>query len=85
CAFLYAWLVVCAGVSFSLALTKGLPMKSVYFYLPVLITSLILASLMLKGAYKERRLLERMCALTILVNLGTSLSCILGLLMGRIW
>jgi 1,4-dihydroxy-2-naphthoate octaprenyltransferase len=84
CAFLYALLVVCAGVSFSLALAKGLPMESVYFYLPVLITALILASLMLKGAYKDRRLLERMCAMTILVNLGTSLSCILGLLMGRI-
>jgi len=84
CAFLYALLVVCAGVSFSLALAKGLPMESVYFYLPVLITALILASLMLKGAYKDRRLLERMCAMTILVNLGTSFSCILGLLMGRI-
>jgi len=84
CAFLYALLVVCAGVSFSLALAKGLPMESVYFYLPVLITALILASLMLKGAYKDRRLLERMCAMTILVNLGTSLSCILGLLIGRI-
>jgi len=84
CAFLYALLVVCAGVSFSLALAKGLPIESVYFYLPVLITALILASLMLKGAYKDRRLLERMCAMTILVNLGTSLSCILGLLMGRI-
>lgn len=85
CAFLYALLVACAGVSFCLALTKGLPIVSAFFYFPVLITALILASLMLKGAYKDRLLLEGMCGMTILVSLGTSLSCIAGLLIGKIW
>lgn len=85
CAFLYALLVACAGVSFCLALAKGLPIVSAFFYFPVLITALILASLMLKGAYKDRLLLEGMCGMTILVSLGTSLSCIAGLLIGKIW
>jgi len=85
CAFLYALLVVCAGVSFCLALAKGLPIVSAFFYFPVLITALILASLMLKAAYKDRLLLEGMCGMTILVSLGTSLSCIAGLLIGKIW
>ncbi len=84
CAFIYALFVICAGVSFFLALTRGLPLVSLFFYFPVLISAVILASLMLKGAYKDRMLLQGMCAMTILVNLGTSLSCILGLFLGKI-
>ena len=82
--FIYTLFVVGAGVSFCLALTKGLPVGSAFFYLPVLIIAVILASLMLRGAYKDRLLLERVCAMTILVNLGTSLSCIFGLLISKI-
>ncbi|PIQ86500.1 MAG: hypothetical protein COV73_04615, partial [Candidatus Omnitrophica bacterium CG11_big_fil_rev_8_21_14_0_20_43_6] len=59
---------------------KGLPVKAGIFYLPVLIVSVSLAYQMLKGAYRNRKKLEKMCALTISVNLGTTLSCILGLL-----
>ncbi|MDD5561064.1 MAG: prenyltransferase [Candidatus Omnitrophica bacterium] len=82
-AFLYTLLVVCAGAAFCLALTKSLPMESALFYFPVLITAVILAYLMLRGAYENRLLLERMCAMTILVNLGTCFSCILGLLISK--
>lgn len=81
--YLYSFLVVCAAGSFLLALTKGLPLESAFFYFPVLIIAVVLAFLMLRGAYKNRLLLEKMCAMTILVNLGTSLSCILGLLLSK--
>lgn len=81
-AILYAWLAACGVGTFFLALTKGLPEQSVFFYLPVLIISVSLAYQMLKGAYNDRKKLEKLCALTILVNLGTSLSYILGLLFG---
>ncbi|MFA5350078.1 MAG: prenyltransferase [Candidatus Omnitrophota bacterium] len=83
-AFLYALFVVCAGVSFFITLAKGFPVESAFFYFPVLIIAVILASLMLKGAYRDSLLLQKMCAMTILVNLGTSLSFILGLLMSKI-
>ena len=83
-AFIYSLLVVCAGASFFLALSQGLPIASVFFYSPVLIVALILASLMLKAAYSDKLLLQRMCAMTILVNLGTSLSCIFGLLINKV-
>lgn len=79
-AVLYAWLVVFGVGAFFLALAKGLPVLAAFFYFPVLIISVSLAYQMLKGAYNHRKKLEKMCALTILVNLGTSLSCILGLL-----
>ncbi len=84
-AFIYSLLVVCAGVSLFLALSQGLPMVSGFFYSPVLIVALILASLMLKAAYLDKLLLQKMCAMTILVNLGTSLSCIFGLLINKVW
>jgi 1,4-dihydroxy-2-naphthoate polyprenyltransferase len=79
-ALLYAWLVVFQVAAFLLALNKGLPAKTGIFYLPVLAISVILAYQMLKGAYDDRHKLEKMCAGTILVNLGITFSCILGLL-----
>lgn len=79
-AVLYAWLVASGVVTFSLALAKRLPVQAAVFYFPVFIISVNLACQMLKGSYDHRKKLEKMCALTILVNLGTSLSCILGLL-----
>jgi 1,4-dihydroxy-2-naphthoate polyprenyltransferase len=79
-AVLYALLVVCAGGTFLLALVEGLPLFSLVFYIPVFIVALRLAFFMLQGLYKNRAKLERMCGLTILVSLGTSLSYILGLL-----
>jgi 1,4-dihydroxy-2-naphthoate octaprenyltransferase len=81
-AVLYAWLVVFEVVAFFLAWIKGLPVQAAVFYFPVLILAVSLAYQMLKGAYHERKKLEKICAGTILVNLGISLSCILGLLIG---
>jgi 1,4-dihydroxy-2-naphthoate octaprenyltransferase len=77
---LYASLVICACGTFFLALAKGLPVLSAVFYLPVLALAVTLACQMLKGCYDNRKQLEKICGLTILVNLGTSLSWILGLL-----
>ncbi|MHB8154613.1 MAG: UbiA family prenyltransferase [Candidatus Omnitrophota bacterium] len=82
-AVLYTCLVACGVGTFFLALAKGLPVQSAIFYFPILIISVNLAFQMLKGAYTDRKQLEKLCALTILVNLGTSLSCILGLLFSR--
>ncbi|MDD5465764.1 MAG: prenyltransferase [Candidatus Omnitrophica bacterium] len=82
-AFLYAFLVGCSAVTFFLALASGFPAISGIFYFPVFVLALILAGRMLKGEYQDRQKLEKMCGLTIIVNLGTSLSCILGLLARR--
>jgi 1,4-dihydroxy-2-naphthoate polyprenyltransferase len=79
-AIIYLCLALSGTGTFLLALAKGLPGLSAVFYVPVFIISAGLAYQMLKGAYNDRKKLEKMCAWTILVNLGTSLSCILGLL-----
>jgi 1,4-dihydroxy-2-naphthoate octaprenyltransferase len=79
-AVLYAWLVAAGAGTFFLACAKGLPLKAAVFYFPVLIIAVSLAYQMFKGGYQDRQKLKKLCALTILVNLGISLSCILGLL-----
>jgi hypothetical protein len=58
---------------------KGLAPPAGIFYLPVLIMAVSLAYQMLKGAYADRKKQEKLCAQTIWVNLGITLSCILGL------
>lgn len=82
-ALLYALLVVCSAVAFFWAMIKGFPAASGIFYFPVFVLALILASGMLREDYKDKQKLEKMCGLTILVNLGTSLSYILGLLVRK--
>ncbi|MFH0918087.1 MAG: prenyltransferase [Candidatus Omnitrophota bacterium] len=79
-AMLYAWLMVAGLVTFFLALVNGFPKRAAIFYLPILIISANSAFAMLQGAYNDRKKLQKLCALTILVNLGTTLSFILGLL-----
>ncbi|MDD3344963.1 MAG: prenyltransferase [Candidatus Omnitrophica bacterium] len=79
-ALLYAVLVLCSGAGFILAVSAGLPRISIFVYLPVFAAAAALAFFMLKGAYRDMRRLEMMCAMTIAVSLGTSLSCMAGLL-----
>jgi 1,4-dihydroxy-2-naphthoate octaprenyltransferase len=79
-AVLYAWLVAAGAGTFFFALAKGLPPQAAVFYFPVLIVAVSLAYQMLKGGYRDRKKLKNLCALTILVSLGISLSCISGLL-----
>jgi 1,4-dihydroxy-2-naphthoate octaprenyltransferase len=56
----------------------GIPFKVVYFYLPILIISLFIVVMMLRGKYEDKKMLEMLCALNIAVNLGTSLAYILA-------
>jgi hypothetical protein len=82
-AILYAFLVNCCAVTFLLALVFEYPVVSGIFYFPVFILAIILAGQMLRGDYNDRIKLVKMCKLTLLVGWGTSLSCILGLLVKK--
>jgi 1,4-dihydroxy-2-naphthoate octaprenyltransferase len=56
----------------------GIAFKIVYFYLPVFIISLFIIVMMLRGKYEDKKMMEKLCALNIVVNLGTSLVYILA-------
>jgi 1,4-dihydroxy-2-naphthoate octaprenyltransferase len=55
----------------------GIPFKVVYFYLPILIISLFIIFMMMRGKYEDKKMMEILCALNIAVNLGTTLAYIL--------
>jgi len=50
------------------------------FYLPFGVFSCVAITMMLAKKFNDHRLLERMCLITYLVNLGTCFSYIGGLL-----
>jgi 1,4-dihydroxy-2-naphthoate octaprenyltransferase len=56
----------------------GTPFKVIYFYIPVLIISLFIIVMTLRGQYEDKTMLEKLCGLNIAVNLGTSLAYILA-------
>lgn len=56
----------------------GIPFKVFYFYLPVLIISLFIVLMILRNKHEDKDELEKLCALNIVVNLGTSLAYILS-------
>jgi 1,4-dihydroxy-2-naphthoate octaprenyltransferase len=81
-----AWVYARAGVAswaaMLLSLGRGVPLRALWFYLPVLLLSLILVLQMLRGRWRERDVLEILCGANLLVNLGTTLAYILAFAVG---
>ena len=75
--FLYVAFSLLASAAVIASPFFGVAFKIVYFYLPVLAISLFIVLMMLRGKYKEKNTLEKLCGLNIAVNLGTSLVYIL--------
>ncbi len=71
-AVLYSLAAVGSGAAFWLSLTQGAPLLAGLVYLPVLALALVLAALVLRGRWRDRAALERLCGANILVNLGTT-------------
>ena len=76
--FIYVTLSMLASLAMLASPLSGIPFKVIYFYLPILLISLFIAVMMLRGKYENRKILEILCGLNIAVNLGTSLSFILA-------
>lgn len=74
---IYVTLSLLASLAMLASPLWGVPFPVLYFYLPILIISLFIVVMMLCGKYEDRKMLEILCALTIAVNLGTSLAYIL--------
>jgi 1,4-dihydroxy-2-naphthoate octaprenyltransferase len=74
--------LVSAGgwVSMWLSVRHGVPARALWFYLPILILSLALVALIMRGRWRNRDLLEVLCGLNLGVNLGTTAVYILAFL-----
>jgi len=83
-AVIYAAVALIGTITFYMSLAQGLPKTMGLFYLPFAALSCVAIFMMLAGKFKDRRLLERMCLITYLVNLGTCFSYIAGLLIFKV-
>ena len=61
-----------------LSLFKGVPLLSLYISIPFLLASLFTVAGMLKKKYRNPKALTMLCGLTILINIGISLSYLIG-------
>jgi len=71
-----------AAMLFSLGRSLGVPARALWLYLPVLALSLILVVLVVRGRWRDRATLERLCAANLAVNLGTTAAYILAFVFG---
>jgi len=82
-AVLYVLAAALSVLFVGVSILKGVPRVMGVFYLPFLAISLFLIAQMLRRRYRERRILLVLCGLTIVLNLGVSLSYSLAYLLGR--
>jgi 1,4-dihydroxy-2-naphthoate octaprenyltransferase len=79
-ATLYALLGFASWTGMLLSVQRGAPARTLWLYAPIWLLSLALVILMIRGRWRDRNSLERMCAANLLVNLGTTAAFVLGLL-----
>jgi 1,4-dihydroxy-2-naphthoate octaprenyltransferase len=75
---LYVLVNVGSLVAMLLSLSRGVPLQTLWFYLPVMLLSLTLIILMVRGSWRNHATLERLCAANLIVNLGTTAAYILA-------
>jgi 1,4-dihydroxy-2-naphthoate octaprenyltransferase len=76
--WLYALASLGSWAGMLLSLRHGVPVRALWWYLPVLTLSLILAVWVVRGRWQDRAALERLCAANLAVNLGTTAAYILA-------
>ena len=79
-AILYGLIGVGSWAAMLISMTKGVPVLALVFYIPVLALSMVLVTLVMRGHWKNKSTLERLCGANILVNLGTTGAYILAFL-----
>jgi 1,4-dihydroxy-2-naphthoate octaprenyltransferase len=75
---LYALTSGAIWMSYMLSVKSGIPAKALLFVFPVFLLSLAAAVRVFRGRYMEPKILERICAKTLIVNLGVTTSLILA-------
>ncbi len=71
-AYLYGIASLGSWVAVIVSLRQGVPGQLFWLYLPVLVLSLLVSTMVLSRRWHARRTLERLCAANLLVNLATT-------------
>ncbi|MEW6456724.1 MAG: prenyltransferase [Acidobacteriota bacterium] len=76
---LYTSISITDWISYLLSIRAGIPIKALFFFSPIFLLSLLTTLQVLRGAYNDPKKLEGICAKTLIVNLGTTISLILAI------
>jgi len=76
---LFIYISILQQIFVIISIIKGFPKEILFFYTPFFIISIFLIIMVLKNKNYNKKQLEFICGLNIIVNLGTTLSYILGL------
>lgn len=78
--YIYTIASILTWVSFSITVLFGIPLLSLYIFIPFFLISLFLVIEVMRKGYLDNARLLRMCGLNIFVNIGVSVSFITGVL-----
>jgi 1,4-dihydroxy-2-naphthoate octaprenyltransferase len=76
--FLYGLTSLGSWIAMLLSLGRGVPARALWFYLPILVLSLILVILVIRGRWRDRATLEKLCGANLVVNLGTTAAYVMA-------
>jgi 1,4-dihydroxy-2-naphthoate octaprenyltransferase len=79
-ALLYGFVSLGSWGGMLLSLGRGVPARAAWFYLPILALSLGLVLLVMRGHWRDRDTLERLCGANLVVNLGTTAAYVIAFL-----
>ncbi len=78
--FLYGLASLGSWVAMLISLDHGAPRPALWFYLPILAVSMVLAVFVVGQRWRDRATLESLCGATLAVNLGTTAAYVLAFL-----
>lgn len=78
--WLYIFASIISSIFVFISPYFGIPIKIIYFYIPIFLISTFINIMMFKKKYEDPILLEKLCGLNIFVNLGTTAAYILSYL-----
>ena len=75
---IYVLMNVAIWLSFILSIRAGIPVMALLFSFPVFLLSIVTTLQVSRGGYEDETKLEKICARTLIINLGITVSLILG-------
>jgi 1,4-dihydroxy-2-naphthoate polyprenyltransferase len=82
-AIIYISSVVFMWVFFGLSIFNGAPLMTVYFGIPFFLIAVFIVFSLIKRAYLDHKKLEMLCGMTLVINIGLTLSYIFGTAFGN--
>ncbi len=76
---LYVLTSIGTWIFYAFSIKAGIPFKAILLFSPIFILSLLTTIQVFRGDYKDRKKLEGICGKTLIFNIGTTTSLIIGI------